>query len=181
MKQITEIFENLTSFCLTISYYIVRLNTINNSIKMRFTAIIIALFAFVSTNLKAQEVTDYDLKNFVLSYFETMHINTEAQNEMLKVIEKEDLSLDAYHAINDSKDTEFVPDLPEEDFEKYEKVYPKILKIQKRLEADVDEIYASHDLDRQKYKAIAERVKLDYLLQNKMEKLMADLRAYYQQ
>src|SRR5690625_3718691 len=56
----------------------------------------------------------------------------------------------------------------------------KIFKIQKRLEADVDKIYAAHDLDRQKYKAIAERVKLDYLLQNKMERLMADLRAYYQ-
>ena len=61
-----------------------------------------------------------------------MHINTEAQNEMLKVIEKEDLSLDAYHAINDSKDTEFIPDLPEEDFEKYESL-SKNLENPKRL------------------------------------------------
>lgn len=148
---------------------------------MRLSAVFIALFAFLTTNLNAQEVTDYDLKNFVLSYFETIQVNTEAQKEMMKLIEKENLSLDAYHAINESKNTEFIPDLPNEEFEKYERLVPKIERVQKKLEEDVDKIYEKNDLNRQKYKAIAERVKLDYLLQNKMERLMADLRAHSEQ
>lgn len=147
---------------------------------MRLTTLFIALLTLMSMHSKAQEVTDYDLKNFVLSYYETMHINTEAQNEMLEILKKEKLSLDAYHVINESKDTEFIPDLPNDDFEKYERVVPKINEVQNRLEAEVDKIYVKNDLDRQKYKAIGERVKLDYLLQNKMERLMADLRAHTQ-
>lgn len=145
---------------------------------MRLTVLLIALFAFF--NLNAQEVTDYDLRNFVMSYYHTMNLNADAQKQMVDTIEKEGLSLEAYHAINESKDTDLIPELPDEDFDKYEKIYPKILVIQENLEAEIDKVYEHNDLNRQEYKAIAERVKEDYLLQAKAEKLLADLRAFAQ-
>lgn len=128
------------------------------------------------SGLNAQEVTDYDLSNFAKSYVEMMKLNSKAQKDMAHQIEKEGLSLDVYHAIDESKDTDLEPDVDEEEFTKYDKVQPKIQKIQAELERDVEKIFAKHDLDKQKYAAISERVKQDYLLQAKLERILERLR-----
>lgn len=132
------------------------------------------LFAFMSLN--AQEVTDYDLQNFAKAYKEMMKLNAEAQKEMAEIIEKEGMELEIYHAINESKDSEFEPDVSADNYKKYEKVQPKILIIQDKLEADVEKAYLRNDLSKQDYRAIAERVKMDQLLQIKLEKMMGSLR-----
>lgn len=126
----------------------------------------------------AQEVTDYDLQNFAKAYKESVLLINEAQKEMAKEIEKADLTLEEYHAIAESKHPEATvdPELPQKTFDKFEKVHPKIMEIQKELEAEIMKIYAKNDLNKQKYKAIAERVKQDYILQAKMEKLLAGMR-----
>lgn len=130
------------------------------------------------TQLNAQEVTDYDLQNFARSYRITMLLNNEAQRDMAKEIEKVDLTIEKYHLIAESKhpDATLIPDLPQKDFENFDKVQPKIQEIQKDLEKEVLKVYADNDLNKQKYKAIAERVKQDYLLQAKMEKILAGMR-----
>jgi hypothetical protein len=137
------------------------------------------LFAFLGIMLgNAQEVTDYDLQNFARAYKETTVLNGAAQKEMAKEIEKGDLTLEKYHLISESKHPEatLVPDLPEKDFENFEKIQPKVQAIQKELEADVLKVYVKYDLTKQKYRAIAERVKQDYILQAKMEKILAGMR-----
>lgn len=136
--------------------------------------ILLGLFAFMSLN--AQEVTDYDLQNFAKAYKEMMKLNAEAQKEMAEIIEKEGMELEIYHAINESKDSEFEPDVSADNYKKYEKVQPKILIIQDKLEADVEKAYLRNDLSKQDYRAIAERVKMDQLLQIKLEKMMGSLR-----
>jgi len=136
--------------------------------------ILLGLFAFMGLN--AQEVTDYDLQNFAKAYKEMMKLNAEAQKEMAEIIEKEGMELEIYHAINESKDSEFEPDVSADNYKKYEKVQPKILIIQDKLEADVEKAYLRNDLSKQDYRAIAERVKMDQLLQIKLEKMMGSLR-----
>lgn len=123
------------------------------------------------STLSAQEVTDYDLQNFARAYKEMVLLNTKAQNEMAEIIADEGLDLEIYHAIDESKNSDMEPDVDEENFTKYDKVQPKILKIQRKLEADVEKAYAKHDLSKQDYKAIAERVKQDYILQAKLEQI----------
>jgi len=129
-------------------------------------------------NVRAQEVTDYDLQNFARAYRETVQLNLKAQNEMAGEIQKAGLDLDTYHAIHESKQpgAEYEPELPDSDFDKYEKVQPKIVKIQSQLEADVLATYKKHDLTKKKYAAISERVKQDYILQAKLEKILAAMR-----
>lgn len=135
------------------------------------------LFTFlIISNINAQEVTDYDLNNFAKAYIQMTKLNTKAQNEMAALIQKEDLDLEVYHAIDESKNTDYEPDVDDQDFEKYNRVQPKIKKIQSQLEADVEKEFAKHDLTKQKYKAISERVKGDYLLQAKLEKILERLR-----
>lgn len=134
------------------------------------------MILFVFSGLNAQEVTDYDLSNFAKSYVEMMKLNSKAQKDMAHQIEKEGLSLDIYHAIDESKDTELEPDVDEEEFTKYNKVQPKIQKIQVELEKDVEKVFAKNDLNKQKYAAISERVKQDYLLRAKLERILERLR-----
>ena len=139
---------------------------------MKLTKYYLFIFTLLFTfSVKAQEVTDYDLQNFARAYKEMVNLNTKAQKEMTKIIANEDLDLEVYHAIEDTKDLEIEPDVPEEDFKKYNKVQPKIQAIQKELEADVEKAYAQNDLTKQKYSAIAERVKQDYMLQAKLEQI----------
>lgn len=125
----------------------------------------------------SQEVTDYDLQRFAKAYAEMVQLNLKAQNEMAKIIAEEGLDLETYHAINDTKDNpDIEPDVPEEDFEKYEQVQPKIRKVQDKLEADVEKAYAKQDLSKRDYTAIAERVKQDQVLQMKLEAILGHLR-----
>lgn len=141
---------------------------------MKYIGFIFLLFSWV--NLNAQEVTDYDLQNFARSYKETMKLNVAAQKEMVKIIEKAGLDLDLYHIIDESKNADYEPDVAQSEYDKYDKIQPEITKIQSNLEADVKKVYNKNDLTPQKYKAIAERVKQDYILQAKLEKILANMR-----
>lgn len=136
------------------------------------------LFAFVLglSGIKAQEVSEYDLQNFALSYYEMMLLNNQAQKDMAKLIMDEGLDLEAFHAIDESQSTEYEPDLPQSEYDKYDKVLPKVQQRQAKLEADVEKVFAKYDMDKKRYAAISERVKQDYLLQAKLEQIMAQLR-----
>jgi len=129
-----------------------------------------AILGFVC--IQAQEVTDYDLQNFARAYKDMVLLNTKAQNEMAEIIADEGLDLEVYHAIDETRENpDIEPDVPESDFKKYDKIQPKIRQIQQKLEADVEKAYAKHDLTKQDYKAISERVKQDYMLQAKLEQI----------
>lgn len=145
---------------------------------MKYFKLLIAL-TFLSgfTSLHAQEVTDYDLQRFAKAYAEMVQLNLKAQNEMAEIIADEKLNLETYHAINDTKDNpDIEPDVPKEDFEKYDRIQPKIEKVQNELEADVTKAYAKQELTKRDYTAIAERVKQDPLLQTRLEKMLTSLR-----
>lgn len=145
---------------------------------MKYFKLVIALI-FLSgfTSLHAQEVTDYDLQRFAKAYAEMVQLNLKAQNEMAEIIADEKLNLETYHAINDTKDNpDIEPDVPKEDFEKYDRIQPKIEKVQNELEADVTKAYAKQELTKRDYTAIAERVKQDPLLQTRLEKMLTSLR-----
>lgn len=145
---------------------------------MNYLKILILSFPIFSlTNLNAQEVTDYDLQRFAKAYAEMVKLNLKAQNEMAEIISEEKLDLEVYHAINDTKDNpDIEPDVPKEDFEKYDKIQPKLEKVQDKLEADVEKAYAKQELTKRDYTAIAERVKQDPLLQTRLEKMLSNLR-----
>lgn len=137
--------------------------------------LLMAVF-FTSLALNAQEVTDYDLNNFAKAYHQTMQLNRASQKKMTDLIEQEKLDLDVYHAIFESKKSDLEPDLPKEEYDKYDRLQPQMEALQKELEQQVLDMYSELDLSAQKYRAIAERVKQDYLLQAKLEKIMATLR-----
>lgn len=122
---------------------------------------------------RAQEVTDHDLERFAKAYTDMVKLNLEAQDEMAEIIADEKLDLETYHAINDTKDNpDIEPDVPKEDFEKYERASVKIKKVQEKLEADVEKAYANVELTKRDYTAIAERVKQDQVLQIKLENIL---------
>lgn len=136
-----------------------------------------ATAVFFASFLNAQEVTDYDLERFAKAYADMVQLNLKAQNEMAQIIADEKLDLETYHAINDTQnDPDLEPDVPKEDFEKYERVQPKIQKIQDKLESDVEKAYAKQDLTKRDYTAIAERIKQDQVLQMKLETILGYLR-----
>lgn len=141
---------------------------------IKLLGIFLAMFCF--TQLGAQEVTDYDLQNFARAYKDMTKLNNKAQKEMAEIIEKEGLDLETFHAIRESKDSEYEPDLPKDDFQKFDKIQPKINQIQDELEADVAKAYQKHDLSKQDYSAIAERVKQDQILQIKLESILAKIK-----
>lgn len=145
---------------------------------MNYLKILLFSFSIFSlSNLNAQEVTDYDLQRFAKAYAEMVKLNMKAQSDMAEIIADEKLDLEVYHAINDTKDNpDIEPDVPKEDFEKYEKVQPKVEKIQGKLEADVEKAYAKQEFTKREYAAIAERVKQDPLLITKLEKMLTQLR-----
>lgn len=135
------------------------------------------LFFAISTAANAQEVTDYDLERFAKAYMDMVSLNLEAQNEMAEIIADEKLDLETYHAINDTKDNpDIEPDVPKEDFEKYERASAKIKKVQEKLEADVEKAYADVELTKRDYTAIAERIKQDQVLQIKLENILVRYR-----
>lgn len=136
-------------------------------------SVLFILFSVFS--LQAQEITDYDLQNFARAYKDMIVLNTTAQKEMAKTISEEGLDLEVYHAIDESKNSDYEPDVPQINFTKYDKIQPKIQQIQNKLEADVSKAYTKHDLTKQSYTAIAERVKQDYMLQAKLEQIMAKM------
>lgn len=139
--------------------------------------LMLSLSLFSLANLNAQEVTDYDLQRFAKAYAEMVKLNLKAQNEMAQLIADEKLDLEVYHAINDTKDNpDLEPDVPKEDFEKYDRIQPKLEKVQEKLEADVEKAYAKQELTKRDYTAIAERVKQDPLLQTRLEKMLSNLR-----
>lgn len=139
--------------------------------------LLLSVASFSFTNLNAQEVTDYDLQRFAKAYAEMVDLNLKAQNEMAKIIADEKLDLEVYHAINDTKNNpDIEPDVPEEDFDKYDKIQPKIEAVQDKLEADVTKAYSRQELTKRDYTAIAERVKQDPLLQTRLEKMLTKLR-----
>lgn len=135
--------------------------------------VLLGIFAFSQIN--AQEVTDYDLQNFARAYKEMLQLNNKAQKEMAQIISKEGMDLEVYHAINESKNSDYEPDVPKSEFTKYEEIQPKIEKVQNKLEQEVEKAYSKHDLSKQDYKAIAERVKQDQLLQIKLEKILSQI------
>ena len=135
--------------------------------------VLLGIFAFSQIN--AQEVTDYDLQNFARAYKEMLQLNNKAQKEMAQIISKEEMDLEIYHAINESKNSDYEPDVPKSEFTKYEEIQPKIEKVQNKLEQEVEKAYSKHDLSKQDYKAIAERVKQDQLLQIKLEKILSQI------
>lgn len=135
--------------------------------------VLLGIFAFSQIN--AQEVTDYDLQNFARAYKEMLQLNNKAQKEMAQIISKEGMDLEVYHAINESKNSDYEPDVPKSEFTKYEEIQPEIVKIQNKLEQEVEKAYSKHDLSKQDYKAIAERVKQDQLLQIKLEKILSQI------
>lgn len=137
-------------------------------------SIFFVLFGFA--NLNAQEITDYDLQNFARSYKDMLMLNNKAQKEMASIIQKGGMDIETYHAINESKDSEYEPDLPNEEFKKFDKIQPEIKKVQEKLEQDVEKAYSKHDLSKHGYTAIAERVKQDQLLQVKLEKILSNMR-----
>lgn len=140
-----------------------------NYFKLLLLAYILSPFA---TSL-AQEVTDHDLERFAKAYTDMVKLNLEAQDEMAEIIADEKLDLETYHAINDTKDNpDIEPDVPKEDFEKYERASVKIKKVQEKLEADVEKAYANVELTKRDYTAIAERVKQDQVLQIKLENIL---------
>lgn len=140
---------------------------------MKYFGFFLLFFGFL--NLSAQEITDYDLRNFGFAYKGMIQLNTEAQNEMAELIKEAGLDLDIYHIIDQSKDSEYIPDLPESEFDKYNAVYPKIKETQKQLEERFEKVLERNDLDKQRYKAIAERVQQDYVLQEKLDRILASL------
>lgn len=144
-----------------------------NSLKSLFLLFIITSFGFT----QAQSVSDRELLSFAQAYLEMMQINSGAQKEMADLITSEGLTLEEYHAIADSKDSDFTPDLEEEKFTLYEELQPKIQKIQQKLEKDVEKEFNKRKLTKERYQQIADRVKQDYLLEAKLQKFIADLRA----
>lgn len=126
---------------------------------------------------QAQEVTDYDLGRFAKAYTDMVKLNTQAQEEMAKIIKKEGLDLEVYHAINETReDSDIEPDVPQEDYNKFERVQEKIKSIQADLESKVEKAYAKQDLTKKEYLAIAERVKQDIILQTKLQKMLENIK-----
>lgn len=145
---------------------------------MKYMKLLILFFTISSFSFSnAQEVTNYDLERFAKAYSEMVNLNMKAQHEMAKIISDENLDLEVYHAINETKDnSDIEPDVPKEDFEKYERASAKIIKVQEKLEADVEKAYQKVDLTRKEYAAIAERVKQDQVLQMKLENILSKYR-----
>ncbi len=133
------------------------------------------ILCFTTSILVAQnqEISDKELEKFADAYQEVQMANQSSQQEMIKAVEEEDISVEKFNLINQAeqnpnKEVEATAD----ELEKYESAMESVeaiqLKVQKQVESKINEI----GLSMERFQQISALVQKDKELQQRLTALM---------
>ena len=125
----------------------------------------------------APEVTDAELKLFVDASLKAQDIQTEAQMQMITIVQNEGLEVGTYNEIfqsleqgQDLSQIEAEPD----DIERFEKAYEQIGEIEQELEGSLITAIEDEGLELERYQEIFMAIQSSGDLQQKMQEMIRE-------
>lgn len=130
------------------------------------------------------EVSDDELEQFVEISTELQGAQMESQQEMVAIVEDEDLSLEVYNQIAESRDmgqSDEDIDVSSEDIEKFERASEGISEIGMEIEAEMEERIEDSGMTRERFQEINLALQQDPELQSRAQVMMQQQQGMQQQ
>lgn len=130
------------------------------------------------------DVSDDELDQFVEISTELQGVQMESQQEMVAIVEDEDLSLEVYNQIAESRDmgqSDEEIDVSSEDIEKFERASEGISEIGTEIEAEMEDRFEDHDMTRERFQEINIALQQDPELQSRIQQKMQQQQGMQQQ
>lgn len=152
--------------------------------KLKTAALFVALMggvtAFAQTPQPVQqqenaqtEVNDSELQEFATVFKQVMLKNREAQQELVKVIQKEGLTVERYQELRKAEmDPEATVELKDGEKDKKANVDAQFKKMGPKLQKEQEDIIENSNLSLQRYKEIAMTLRSNKDLQMKFQKML---------
>jgi len=121
------------------------------------------------------DMSDDELEQFVEISTELQGVQMESQQEMVAIVENEDLSLEIYNQIAESRDmgqSDEDIDVSSEELEKFERASEKISDIGTEIEAEMDERIEDYEMTRERFQEINLAMQQDPELQRRAQERM---------
>jgi len=147
--------------------------------KTKLTGIILTILMGTSiANLSSQEtqsseISDAELKQFAEAYKKTQEVNQDAQEQMMKVLEAEDMSVEKYTEINNAiNNPETQTEVSDEDMAKFKKIVSKFEAIQKQSQEKMQKAIVKTGMSLERYQQIFNLVQTDPELQKRLQEFL---------
>ncbi len=121
------------------------------------------------------EVSDEELEKFTEVTMIAQQIQSESQQEMLAIVEEEELDVQTYNTIAESrfnKQSDDQLDVSAEDIEKFESASAKVEEIQQRVEGEMSEAIEAEGMEMDRYMEINMALQQDQELQQRVQQMM---------
>ncbi|HET8864722.1 MAG TPA: DUF4168 domain-containing protein [Gracilimonas sp.] len=121
------------------------------------------------------EVSDDELEKFTEVTMIAQQIQSDSQQEMLVVVEEEELDVQTYNIIAESRFNEQSDDqldVSAEDIEKFESASKKVEEIQQEVEAEMTAAIEAEGMEMDRYMEINMALQQDQALQQRVQQMM---------
>lgn len=121
------------------------------------------------------EVSNDELEQFVEISTELQGIQMESQQDMVAIVENEELSLDIYNQIAESRHMEQSDenlDVSAEDLEKYERASEGIAQVEIEVEAEMEEKIEENGMSMDRFREINIAMQQDPEMQQRVQQFM---------
>lgn len=121
------------------------------------------------------DVSDDELEQFVEISTELQGIQMESQQDMVAIVENEDLSLDVYNQIAESRhmgQSDEDLDVSAEEMEKYERASEGIAQVEIEVEAEMEEKIEEHGMSMDRFREINIAMQQDPEMQQRVQQMM---------
>ncbi|MFO7799774.1 MAG: DUF4168 domain-containing protein [Rhodohalobacter sp.] len=130
------------------------------------------------------DVSDEELETFVKVSGVAQQIQTEAQSDMVAIVEEEDLSVETYNIIAESRYNEQSDDqldVTQEELDKFEAASDKIGEMERDLDQKVAEAVEEEGMSMDKFMEINMALQQDPSLQERVQQMMMESQSQQQQ
>jgi len=126
------------------------------------------------------EVSDDELETFVEISGVAQQVQMEAQSEMVSVVEDEDLSVETYNVIAESRYND-QPDVTREELDKFEAASERIGEMERELDQAVAQAVEQEGMSMDRFMQINMALQQDSSLQQRIQQMMMDSQMQQQQ
>ena len=122
---------------------------------------------------QAQEITDKDLTQFAEAFQQVRFINQSSQQDMVKALEAEGLSVERFNTINQAEQNpNKESDATDEELDKYKSAMESVEGIQAKTQEDLLAKIKASGLSIERYQQIATQLQSDENLQQRLSEIM---------
>ncbi|WP_158551495.1 DUF4168 domain-containing protein [Rhodohalobacter sp. SW132] len=123
------------------------------------------------------DVSDEELEQFAEISSELQGVQMESQQEMITIVEDEDLTLEVYNQIAESRhmgQSDEDLNVSSEDMEKYERASEGIAAVELEVEEEMEERIENHDMSLDRFREINVALQQDPELQQRIQQIMQE-------